>query len=569
MKAKLIFFGKLHIRTALTFLFLSLFIIAVLSSSIYRFTSNMLIKDDAMRTRTAVNQTGAYISSYLEKLRALSNIIAEHKDIKAALAESSPEALESISSLISLAKENDSRIRAVAVISKNGFAITSDSSMSITLSEDMMKESWYKNALASNRMPMLSETGHSSFLTNKNEWIISVYREITGGAGEHLGVVLIDISYNFIEDYIKNLDLGKGGYVYIVSTSGDMIYHPDVSVFSDMKKSDELKMLMDGDVKDGNLVYETKIENSNWKLLGVAAADNVKLLQSRLIGTILVLSLFLVFVSIIVGIIAAKRLSNPITELKLAMMNLDEQWNHIETASGINEVTELENEYNRLIDRIKALTENIAKKEEARRLFELKMLQSQINPHFLYNTLDTILWLAELKEYESVTKVTSALGRLLRLSLSTELDFVTLKDEIDHVKYYLEIQKFRYEDMLIYEIGEAGNLENVPVPKLIIQPIVENAIYHGLRPNGGGKINISFEKSGEDIVIIISDNGKGFDMSDYYKGKTGGKKRNIRLGGIGLKNVEQRIELLCGKGYGLNITSTPGKGTEVKIKVKG
>ena len=194
------------------------------------------------------------------------------------------------------------------------------------------------------------------------------------------------------------------------------------------------------------------------------------------------------------------------------------------------------------------------------------MLQSQINPHFLYNTLDTILWLAELNENESVIKVTSALGRLLRLSLSTELDFVTLKEEIEHVKNYLEIQKFRYEDMLMYEIGEAGKLENATVPKLIIQPIVENAIYHGLRPKGGGKISISFEKSNKDIIIIVADNGKGFDTEKSKNEKNSQSK--VRLGGIGLKNVDHRIELLCGKGYGINITSVPDEGTEVRIKVR-
>ena len=566
MKTRLSFFSKLHVRTALTFLLFSLFIIALLSGSIYHFTSDMLIKDDVMRTRAMVNQTGEYISSYLEKLRTFSNIIAEHKDIKAALAKSSPESLETISSLISLAKESDSRISGVAVISKNGFAITSDSDMSMTLSDDMMKEDWYKKAIASNRMPMLSETGHSAFAADKSKWTISVYREIIGKNSEHLGVVLMDISYNFIEDYIKNLDLGKRGYVYIMSESGDIIYHPDVTVFSDMKKGEELKSLMDGDIKDGNVVYEATVNNSTWKLFGVAAADNVKLLQSNLTKTIFILSFFLVLLSILVGIIASKRLSKPITELKLAMMSLDEKWNHITIATGIKEVTELENEYNRLIDRIKALTENISKEEETRRQFELKMLQSQINPHFLYNTLDTILWLAELNENESVIKVTSALGRLLRLSLSTELDFVTLKEEIEHVKNYLEIQKFRYEDMLMYEIGDAGKLENATVPKLIIQPIVENAIYHGLRPKGGGKIRISFEKSNKDIIIIVTDNGKGFDTEKSKNEKNSQAK--VRLGGIGLKNVDHRIELLCGQGYGINITSVPDKGTEVRIKVR-
>ena len=481
MKTELNFFSKLHIRISLTFLLFSLSIILLLSGSIYHFTSDMLIKNDIVRTRTMGTQPGEYRSSYLKKLGDFSNIIAEHKDIKSALAKSSPEALESISSLIHLAKEVDKNISAVAVISKNGFAITGDSDMSITLSEDMMDEEWYKKALASNRMPMLSKTGHSAFASDKGAWTISVYREITGQNNEHLGVVLIDISYNFIEDYIKNLDLGKSGYVYIMSETGDIIYHPNEDIFNDTKKSEELKSLMDGDITDGKVVYEGIINNSSWKLFGVASSDNLKILQKNLTKNILILSCILIILSLFIGIIASKILSEPITRLKLAMIDMDKKWTHIKISTDITEVSELENEYNRLIDRIKALTEN------------------------------TILWLSELNENEAVIKVTSALGKLLRFSLSTDLDFVSIKDEIEHVKNYLEIQKIRYEDMLVYEIDSIDNLKDAFIPKLIIQPIVENAIYHGLRPNGGGKINISFESFDNDIIIIVSDNGKGFD----------------------------------------------------------
>ena len=566
MKSELNFFSKLHVRISLTFLLFSLSIILLLSGSIYHFTSDMLIKNDVVRTRTMVNQTGEYISSYLKKLGDFSNIIAEHKDIKSALAKSSPEALESISSLIHLAKEVDENIRAVAVISKNGFAITGDSDMSITLSEDMMDEEWYKKALASNRMPMLSKTGHSAFASDKGAWTISVYREITGQNNEHLGVVLIDISYDFIEDYIKNLDLGKSGYVYIMSEAGDIIYHPNEDIFNDTKKSEELKSLMDGDITDGKVVYEGIINNSSWKLFGVASSDNLKILQKNLTKNILILSCILIILSLFIGIIASKILSEPITRLKIAMIDMDKKWTHIKISTDIAEVSELENEYNRLIDRIKALTENIAKEEKARRVFELKMLQSQINPHFLYNTLDTILWLSELNENEAVIKVTSALGKLLRFSLSTDLDFVNIMDEIEHVKNYLEIQKIRYEDMLVYEIDSIDNLKDAFIPKLIIQPIVENAIYHGLRPNGGGKINISFESLDNDIIIIVSDNGKGFDTEKLKEDSPSDNK--IYLGGIGIKNVDHRIKLLCGDNYGISIKSAPGMGTKVIIKLK-
>ena len=589
MKSRNVFQKNFNVKTALAFLVLSFISIIIFSYSIYNASLSIIENEDINHIEDSLEQSSANISAYLEKMKSFSNIIAMHPDIKKALEKSDKKALESISSLVGLAKDSDIRIRSITVVSKEGFAITGGASMTMPLSENMMEEEWYKNALYSDRMPVLASTGHGVFTMDKEDWIISVAREIKGDNNEHLGVVLIDVSYKFIEDYLSKLNLGSGGYSAIISKQGDIIYYPDISIFEDNERSGELVNF----VKEESIqphtektvkkyiefknkkLYKTEITNSQWILYGFSSQDNIKLLKHNLFRSISVYALFTLFVSIIIGIFLSYYLTVPLRKLTLAMTRADKTWEHIKVPKGASyEVNTLSDEYNNLIDRIKILTKNISQKEEARRIFEIKVLQSQINPHFLYNTLDTILWLAELGENERVAQVSSNLGKMLRVSLNTEQTFVRLGTELEHTRSYLEIQKARYEDMLNYNIEDSAQtgILDLYVPKLIIQPIVENAIYHGIRKVGTGMINIDYKNENGILVINVSDNGAGFvikNQENIYEDKTKHSSTiKPKLGGIGLKNVSQRIKLLCGDEYGLDIKSEPGKGTKVTVRIK-
>ena len=249
------------------------------------------------------------------------------------------------------------------------------------------------------------------------------------------------------------------------------------------------------------------------------------------------------------------------------MMSLDKSWGHIAVNSNSSvEIVALTTEYNALLDRIKVLTEDIAQKENAKRLFELKALQSQINPHFLYNTLDTILWLAEFGETEKVVAVSKSLGEMLRLSLDIHQTLVPLQSELANTENYLRIQQTRYEDKICYRIQGEEELLSVSVPKLILQPIVENSIYHGIRPQRGkGYIEIVYEKRDGKLIITVSDNGVGYFSSVEEN------DRNLikaKLGGIGMKNVDQRIKLLYGNQYGIEVRENQPHGTVVIYTLK-
>ena len=480
-----------------------------------------------------------------------------HPDIINALNDTDASSLNSISSLIKLAKKSDPRIKSISVVSKTGHVITSGNDMAVPITDDMMNQEWYKKALASSAMPILASTGHGVFEMDNGDWVVSICREIKSDDNIHLGIVIIDVSYKFIEDYINGLSLGKDGYVYILSADGTIIYHPDKNVLENMSIPDSDKATM----------YSTSVLDSDWTLYGVVSRENLKLLQDNLLRTLFIAIAVTILFSIIIGSVISHFLSSPIIELTKIMMKADETWEHIEIKSSrVNEVNSLAKEYNHLIDRIKLLTENIAKKESLRREFEIKALQSQINPHFLYNTLDTILWLAELNQSKEVVKVTSALGKMLRISLRLGKDFIPLEVELEHTISYLNIQKVRYEELLQYSITGDNSLLDMYVPKLIIQPIVENAIYHGIRgKKARGHIDINYRLENEFLIIDIIDDGIGFDV-EKKDAKSSNEQRNIS-GGIGMNNVLSRIKILCGEKYGFEIDSKVGKGTKISLKL--
>ncbi|WP_430510400.1 sensor histidine kinase [Gottfriedia solisilvae] len=194
------------------------------------------------------------------------------------------------------------------------------------------------------------------------------------------------------------------------------------------------------------------------------------------------------------------------------------------------------------------------------------MLHSQINPHFLYNTLDTIVWMTEFEEKERVISITKALAKFFQLSLSGGNEFTTIQNEIEHVKQYLFIQKERYGEKLSYSIDYNPALNDVKIPKILLQPIVENAIYHGIRESDeNGEITIRLEKDHKDILFFIQDNGIGFDTT---KLNAINKMKTAKLGGIGISNVNKRIKLYYGESYGISIQSIIGKGTKVMIRIK-
>ena len=231
------------------------------------------------------------------------------------------------------------------------------------------------------------------------------------------------------------------------------------------------------------------------------------------------------------------------------------------------EVSVLSDSLNTMIDKIDVLLEQVKKEQIRLRKAEFELLQSQINPHFLYNTLDAIVWLAEAGEQKKVVSMVGSLSDFFRTSLNQGKDIITIKEELQHSRSYLEIQQMRYQDILNYEIHVPEELHRYLIPKITIQPLVENALYHGIKNKRGlGRIVISGRKEEDFLILQIEDNGIGMRKERLDQVKEGmNQKIPTEKDIYGLYNVNERIRLNFGEKYGLSIESTYGEGTVVSI----
>ena len=274
-------------------------------------------------------------------------------------------------------------------------------------------------------------------------------------------------------------------------------------------------------------------------------------------------------IAIIISILISKEITKPLEILKNSMKEVEKgdfETGYIEII-GQNEIVSLSKSFNIMICKIKKLIEQNITEQKQKRKSEIKALQAQINPHFLYNTLDSIIWMAECNKTREVVIMTSSLAKLLRESISNEEEFTTIEREVNYIKSYLTIQQMRYKDKLEFEFDVEESIYSVRIIKLILQPIVENAIYHGIKyKEGKSLISIKGYDCGNEIEIIVKDTGVGMDKYQLEH-IFDNCKRNEKSNGVGVSNVQMRLQLTYGKEYGLVYESKKSEGTTVKIRI--
>lgn len=549
----------------------SLMTVLLIGFILYYSVSNVVLRETLNSTEMAVEKSGTFIESYIDKIKDNSLLIAKHPStVRYLSSENNSDDIDNIKAMIDQSLEADPYIASVIIVGKSGQLISNETSLDMSMSDDMMKEPWYVNVVEGDGMPALTSARMQKFSMDKDEWVISLSRQILNDQGMNIGVMVVDFKYQVIEDYLNALDLGQEGYAYILNSVDGVVYHEDTSYFEDQVKQAELikmSQMQEGYDPDLNLLVRTyEFEKADWVMTGVASLDGLNVIRRQMIETILFIGLIGMGVLVVASVYFASRITNPIARLERAMSDVEDGLRTIEVEQkACNEAISLSEHYNEMVIRIKELMKDVAEQEKAIRSYELNVLHSQINPHFLYNTLDTIVWMAEFGDGEKVVHVTKALAQFFRLSLSGGSEETTLANEIDHVRQYLFIQKERYQEQLNYSIEAEGKLDDIKVPKIILQPIVENAIYHGIRDlEYPGKIDMTIREKDEDIIIMIRDNGQGFDPK---KLEDQNPKKKVKLGGVGVKNVDQRLKLTYGEGYGLKVESKIGEGTVVTLKI--
>ena len=288
-----------------------------------------------------------------------------------------------------------------------------------------------------------------------------------------------------------------------------------------------------------------------------------------------IITVILMAVTIIFSILAAMSLSKsiytPIKKLHDVTKTITQNDLQIlVTSDNVDEITELGMSFNLMIGRIRDLLDSKIKEQENLKKAELRALQAQINPHFLYNTLDTIIWMAESKKTEQVKEIVQALSTFFRISLSKGQDWITIGEEIERTKNYLIIQKMRYQDILDYQIEVDEKVTHFTILKLILQPLVENAIYHGIKnKRKGGVIIVRARQNSEnEILLQVEDNGIGFTPKKLLQlqAELNDDSDEIKMeSGFGIGNVNKRIRLYYGKQYGLSIESKYETGTRATL----
>lgn len=556
---------RFSVQLSLFFLGAGLTVILLLSGAVYWFASNLLMSETISKTHDLLEMSGANIGTYIARVKGESNVFAGSPSLRQYLSDDEESLRTGLLSQIDTLLQNDSSIKSIVVVSKDGRILSNEKNLDMSVSSDMMKEDWYIESIH-NTMPVLTGARMQSFSSDKDNWVISVSTEITGDSGDNLGVLLMDMEYSVIEDHLRSLDLGREGYVFLLNDKGEPVYHKDTSYFSDPDKLAQLLEIQsagDGYDKASNLLTcQTQIEKTGWTMVGVVSLDTLKMLERQLFEAVLLTGGLLFIAVLLIGILFTRRLSTPMADLERGMNEIEKLAEVRIRKNSFYEVELLAGNYNRMIHRIRILMDEISDKEKTLRHAELNALVSQINPHFLYNTLDTIVWMAEFNDSSRVIALTKSLAAFFRLSLSGGRELITVEDELEHVQQYLYIQKERYGDKLNYTIHAPEEVLDYTVPKIILQPIAENSIYHGIKPlDRPGQITITVQEEGEKLIFTVSDNGAGCrpDAAVADTPSLPGK--------VGLKNVDERLKLYYGPGYGVTIHSAPGAGCRVELTV--
>ncbi|MFF2907243.1 sensor histidine kinase [Paenibacillus sp. NPDC057934] len=572
------FFRSLQFRILWIYILISILTVGITGSVLYVGISRVVMNQSVESSQMAIAKGGTYVEMYIDRLNVLSTMLARNPETVRTLAEKNKTGERDVLEFIQNVLISDPFIQSVIVIGKDGYVLSNEQKLNMRRSSDMMEEPWYVAAIHSN-IPALTSARMQKFSMDKDNWVISLSQEVKDERGQNLGVVLLDIKYKGLEDYLNGLELGSKGYAFIINSNHEIVYHKDVSYFVDGVKQKQLiamsRQAQGYDLKENRLVYQTHLKGTDWTLVGVSSLDGLQQIRMQLMKSFIMVGAALLILILVTSPWIAKSMTRPIHRLEQAMQQVESGLLAISVPeTGVTEVQGLARHFNSMVLEIRQLLKDIETKERALRLHELSVLHSQINPHFLYNTLDTIVWMAEFQDTERVISTTKALAEFFQLSLSGGEEFTTIEKEMAHVSKYLIIQKERYGDKLSYELRYDPALSDLIIPKIILQPMVENAIYHGIREkNGPGSLEISCGRTVEGSVqFIIKDDGAGFDPA-ILEADTGASGQEpvpqvrSKLGGIGIHNVDERLKLYYGQNYGVTITSAPGQGTEVKIVI--
>ncbi|NLA54390.1 MAG: histidine kinase [Clostridiales bacterium] len=436
---------------------------------------------------------------------------------------------------------------------------------------------WFRNALRWEGTVSYFSLPHvQELFQSQHSFVVSVSRSVAytqNGLAKN-GVLLMDIDYLSFSQIANGITLGQSGYVYLMDENGTLVPHPRLPLISSGLHTEDreavlsatLGITQDKALKRDRTLIVTTINQTRWRLVGVAYADEILTLQSAFVRTIAIVLISAALVSLAAAGLMAYLVTRPIRSLEKRMRLVEAgDLNASVSENGFREIRNVSSAFNHMLWRIRQLMEQIVTEQEIKRLHELNALQAQINPHFLYNTLDSIIWMEERGRSAQAVIMVSALAKLFRISISKGRNVILVHEELEHVRNYLIIQQMRFKDKFVYTIECEEELRNLHTIKLIVQPLVENAVNHAMDELADRQLSIKVKafQDGEFLCFEVSDDGIGIAPEKIQSLLTS----PAGASGIGLKNVHERIRLTCGKRYGLSIHSEEDLGTVILIRL--
>ena len=525
-----------------------------------------------------MEQTNQAMNNYLKEMMQVSDSVYYHilkqEDV------SNADVGESVELLYNA---NQDKVVNIALFDMKGEVVYGVPSSTAKKNSSPRKEKWYLDA-ASNienlhfSLPYVQnifDTPDASY-----RWVVSLsrYVELEHEGKVEDGILLVDMNLSGIEQILKNVNLGSSAYLYLMDQNGEIIYHPRQQLlYSGLAEEDNRHVK---DYEDGGYVIEFQgrqrlntvktVGYTGWKLVAVVPMEEVVSSYQDLRYYILILSVCLIIVLIWVSTVVSEKLTIPIERLEDSVESLEAGNLETEIAiSGSEEIRHLGKSVQSMVNQMKRLMEEIVMEQEMKRRTEFEALETQINPHFLYNTLDSIVWMIENGKNEGAVKMVTSLARLFRISIRGR-SIVPVRDELAHAEYYLAIQNIRYKNKFAYSVEVKEDVKDYATVKLILQPMIENSINHGMahmEKDDGGEIIVRAYTDGDNLIMEVEDNGCGMTQERISQILNGGEYVRSKAGGIGVGNVNERIRLHFGREYGVEIISEPDEGTIMRMRM--
>ena len=571
--------GDIQSTIMVAFSVISTLIMVCMGMMVYWRFSGITQQNIVDNNRKIMDQTVDSIENYLVNMRQVSD--AAYYDVikENDILEQNDSIHKGLNLLYEANKEN---LRSIAIYNGYGSLMAAEPVVAQKEEPDVTRQGWFMQAKT--RMENIHfSTPHVQNLfddgTCRYYWVISSSRvvELTNGTDTQLGVLLVDMDYSGISRMMERINMsGKGQYFYLCDGEGNIIYHPHqaridngMDTESSVKAASSKEKIYDEYLeKNHRKVMVGAISYTGWRLVCVMPYEIFTNKMADVKQFVLLILLLMAMMLVFVNRMISERISRPIMKLDHSVREYQEGKEEKIAIGGSTEIRHLGQSIQESYRQNSELMKKVIWEQNERRKSEFDVLQSQINPHFLYNTLDSIIWMIESGKNEEAAFMITQLAKLFRISLSKGHTVIRIRDELQHAQSYVNIQKVRYKNKFEVVFDIRPDILDDCIVKLVLQPILENAINYGVREmDDCGKIIIRGWKEQENIFMQVSDNGMGIPEEEIDLLLKDTNRVHKKGSGVGLVNVNNRLRLLFGEPYGLQIESELDEGTTVTVSI--